>query len=63
MLEDLVFNMILPSLVLLCIPFSFPSLYLAHRLWRKRFLDSVFNQHVAVMMLFSGRNGSIQSTK
>ena len=59
----LVVIMLLPVLVILCIPFSFPSLYLAHRLCRKRFLHSVFNQHVAVMMIFSGRDMSIQRTR
>ena len=45
---------LLSCLVVLCIPLSFPSLYLAQRLCRKRFLKSVFNQHVALMMIFSG---------
>ena len=57
-LKDLVLVviMLLFGLVILCIPLSFPSLHLAHRLCRKRFLHSVFNQHVAVMMIFSGRD-------
>ena len=42
------------NLILLCIPFSFPSLYLAYRLARRGFLGSIFNQHVALMMLFTG---------
>ena len=41
-------------LVLVSTPFSIPSLYLAQRLIKKRFLDSVFNQHIALMMIFAG---------
>ena len=47
--------MLLTCLVILCIPFSVPSIYLAQRLCRKKFLNSVFNQHAAVMMIFSGK--------
>ena len=48
-----------PALVLLCLyhiclPLSLPSLYLAYRLVSKRFLGSVFNQHIAVMLIISG---------
>ena len=49
-----------PALVVLlclyhvCLPLSLPSLYLAYRLVSKRFLGSVFNQHIAVMLIISG---------
>ena len=42
------------ALVVACTPLSFPSLYLAYKLARKRFLASVFNQHIALMMVFAG---------
>ena len=42
-------------LVICSTPFSIPSFYLAHKLLKKRFLDSVFNQHIALMMVFAGR--------
>ena len=41
-------------LCLACTPFSLPSIYLAQRLWRKGFMDTPFNQHVALMMVVSG---------
>ena len=50
--------MLLPWLVILCVPFSLPSIYLATRLCRKRFLNSDFNQHVALMMVFSGKDNT-----
>ena len=43
------------TLTIACSPLSFPSFYLAHRLFRKKFLDSIFNQHIALMMMFSGK--------
>ena len=43
-------------LVLVCFPFSMPSLYLAFRLYKIRHLDSIFNQHVGLMMVFSGKS-------
>ena len=45
-----------PVLVLACIPLSIPSFYLAFRLYKIRYLDSIFNQHLALMMIFSGIN-------
>ena len=42
------------ALVLACTPFSYPSFYLAFKLVRKGFLDSLFNQHIALMMVFAG---------
>ena len=41
-------------LVLASTPCSLPSLYLAHKLVKKRFLERVFNQHIALMMVFAG---------
>ena len=46
------------NLFLVCLPFSFPALYLAQRLYRKRFLDSLFNQQIGLMLLFSGDGSS-----
>ena len=43
-------------LVFVCFPFSLPSLYLAFRLYKIRHLDSIFNQHVGLMMVFSGKS-------
>ena len=45
---------LLLCLYLVCLPLSLPSLYLAYRLVSKRFLGSVFNQHIAVMLIISG---------
>ena len=42
------------ALVLASTPFSLPSLYLAHKMIKTKFLDSVFNQHIALMMVFAG---------
>ena len=45
---------LLLCLYLVCLPLSLPSLYLAYRLVSKRFLGSVFNEHIAVMLFISG---------
>ena len=42
------------NLFILFIPFSFPSIYLAHKLYRKKFLGSIFNEQIALMMIFTG---------
>ena len=42
------------ELCLLLSPLSVPSLILAYRLVRRRFLDTVFNQHIALMFLVTG---------
>ena len=48
-------------LVLACFPFSLPSFYLAFRLYKVRYLDSIFNQHVALMMIFSGKSSIVKT--
>ena len=50
-----------PILVLVCFPFSLPSFYLAFRLHKVRYLDSIFNQHVALMMIFSGKSSIVKT--
>ena len=42
------------NLFILFIPLSFPSIYLAHKLYRKKFLGSIFNEQIALMMIFTG---------
>ena len=44
----------LTDLLILCIPFSFPSFYLAYQLVVKRFMGTIFNQQVAFMCVISG---------
>ena len=53
------FSQFYPVLVILCIPFSLPSFYIVYRLFKRRCLSSVFNEHVALMMIFSGK-GRVQ---
>ena len=45
----------LSILVCACLPFSFPSFYLVYKITKKNFLSSVFNQHIALMLVFSGQ--------
>ena len=42
------------ELCLICSPLCLPSLYLSYRLVRRRFLHTVFNQHIALMFLVTG---------
>ena len=42
------------ELCLLLSPLSVPSLILTYRLVRRRFLNTVFNQHIALMFLVTG---------
>ena len=44
----------LGDLIIFCLPLSLPSFYLAYRLYRKQFLGTVFNQQVALMLVYSG---------
>ena len=44
----------LTELCLVCSPLCLPSLYLSYRLVRRRFLHTVFNQHIALMFLVTG---------
>ena len=44
----------LTDLSLLCLPLCLPSFYLAFRLYRRQFLGTVFNQHIALMLVYSG---------
>ena len=46
----------LTDLTLLCFPLSIPSFYLAYRLHRRNFLGTVFNQQIALMMVYSGED-------
>ena len=47
----------LTNLTVLFLPLSIPSLYLAYRLYSRHFLGTVFNQQIALMMLYSGEKG------
>ena len=48
----------LTDLTLLCLPLSIPSLYIAYRLVRRGFLGTVFNQQIALMMVYSGKTNT-----
>ena len=48
----------LALLVCGCLPLSFPSLYLAYKIIKKNFLSSLFNQQIALMLVFSGKKFS-----
>ena len=37
------------------LPFSIPSFYLAYRLYKKNFLDQIFNKQLAIMLIISGK--------
>ena len=45
----------LVTILLCCLPLSTPSLYMAYRLVKKRFLWSVFNQQAALILTVSGK--------
>ena len=49
------------QLCLLLSPLSVPSLILAYRLVRRRFLNTVFNQHIALMFLVTGLHQPIMT--
>ena len=51
----LILNYFSCSLVILCSPLSLPSLYLSNQLSKRKYLGSLFNEHAALMLLFSGR--------
>ena len=46
----------LSTLLVLCTPLSWPSLYLAYRLYRKSYLGTVFNQQAALVLAVCGED-------
>ena len=53
--EDNITWDMLVTILLCCLPLSIPSLYMAYRLVKKRFLWSVFNQQAALILTVSGK--------
>ena len=47
------------DIIILCLPFSIPSFYLAYKLGEKRFMGTIFNQQIALMCVISGGVRSI----